>query len=101
METREVFGKRITRFELARVVGARALQLALGAPPLVDVNNIGILDPVAIAIAELLEGALPMSVRRRTSDGRYELVPVRELLTDGVKRYLRSLLESWRASSRT
>jgi DNA-directed RNA polymerase subunit K len=91
---------KITRFELARVIGARALQLALGAPPLVDVNSLPVKDPVYIAIVELLNGQLPMSVQRPVEGGGYELIPVSKLITPETRRYLSSLLESWDISSR-
>ncbi|WP_440059856.1 DNA-directed RNA polymerase subunit K [Thermogladius sp. 4427co] len=90
-----VYQARLTRFELARIVGARALQLAHGAPPLIDVSNLPYKDPVAIAIIELLKGLLPMSVKRRKSDGSFELVPVSRLLSGDNKRYLESILDSW------
>ncbi|MFB6283302.1 MAG: DNA-directed RNA polymerase subunit K [Halobacteria archaeon] len=50
-----------TRYERARIIGARALQISQGAPPLLemDTNN-----PVHIARRELREGALPITVRR-------------------------------------
>jgi len=52
-----------TRFERARILGARALQLSLGAPILVDVPD-DLIDPVAIAEKEFAEGAIPITVRR-------------------------------------
>jgi DNA-directed RNA polymerase subunit K len=52
---------RYTRYERARIIGARALQISMGAPPLVemDTNN-----PVKIARHELESGVLPITVRR-------------------------------------
>ena len=54
---------KLTRFERARIVGARALQLSLGAPVLVDLP-MGVSEPIDIAMRELDEGVLPMTVRR-------------------------------------
>ncbi|MFP4632639.1 MAG: DNA-directed RNA polymerase subunit K [Halobacteriota archaeon] len=51
-----------TRYERARIVGARALQISRGAPPLIDVDTN---DPVRIASRELDRGVLPITVRRR------------------------------------
>lgn len=51
-----------TRFEKARIVGARALQISLGAPILVD--NEDMLDPVDIAIKEYDAGVIPITVTR-------------------------------------
>ncbi|ADV65336.1 DNA-directed RNA polymerase subunit K [Desulfurococcus mucosus] len=95
----EVFSKRMTRFEVARVVGARALQLSMGAPPVIDVSSLPVKDPVYIAIKEVLTGLLPMSIRR-VRDGRGELVPIGRLLTPSVRRSLEVVLESWDISRR-
>jgi DNA-directed RNA polymerase subunit K len=54
-----------TRFERARIVGARALQIALGAPILLDVPDENI-DPVRISHAEFEEGVIPITVVRET-----------------------------------
>ncbi|MGC9181731.1 DNA-directed RNA polymerase subunit K [Thermogladius sp. KZ2Tp1] len=99
-ETEKLYYSKLTRFEVARVVGARALQLAYGAPPLFDISSFPIKDPVAIAIAELIRGLLPMSIKRRGVDGSTELVPVNKLITDDIKRYLESILDSWGQSRR-
>jgi len=95
----EVFSKRLTRFEIARVVSARALQLSMGAPPIIDVTSLPVKDPVYIAIRELATGLLPMSIRR-IRDGREELIPVGKLLTPGIRRSLEITLESWDISRR-
>ena len=52
-----------TRFEKARMVGARALQISLGAPILIDYPE-DILDPVDIAMMEYDEGVVPITVTR-------------------------------------
>lgn len=51
------------RFERARIVGARALQVAMGAPVILDVER-GFLDPVALAEREFKEGLIPITVIR-------------------------------------
>lgn len=96
---RDVIGQRLTRFELARIIGVRALQLAMGAPPLVNVDELPVKDPVYIAIVELLNASLPMSILRRR-EGGYEVVPVSKLITSEVRKYLESILESWDISHR-
>ncbi|MCL4400779.1 DNA-directed RNA polymerase subunit K [Candidatus Parvarchaeota archaeon] len=51
------------KFEKARLIGARALQLALGAPALVKVNKKE--DRyIDIAKKELEKGVLPITVKR-------------------------------------
>ena len=55
-----------TRFEKARIVGARALQIALGAPILVD-YQVEMIDPVDIAMLEYEEEIVPISVNYETN----------------------------------
>ena len=57
--------EKYTRFESARIVGARALQIAMGAPVLVEDN--GRLDPLNLAIEELKAGVIPITVKRKSS----------------------------------
>jgi DNA-directed RNA polymerase subunit K len=53
-----------TKFEIARLVGARALQIKMGAPILIKVPRTAV-KPIDIARLELEQGVLPMSVRVR------------------------------------
>jgi len=52
-----------TRFEKARIVGARALQISMGAPILISVPE-NVLDPVQIAMAEYEKERVPITVVR-------------------------------------
>ncbi|MFH0835591.1 MAG: DNA-directed RNA polymerase subunit K [Candidatus Micrarchaeota archaeon] len=49
------------KYEKARVIGARALQLAMGAPPLVKVEK-GLLNSVRLAETEYAKGIIPLQV---------------------------------------
>ena len=51
-----------TRYERARIVGARALQISMGAPVLVGTAKI---DPLDIALVEFDENRVPITVRRQ------------------------------------
>jgi len=73
---------KLTRFERARIVGARALQLSLGAPVLVELLK-GVSEPIDIAIRELDEGFLPMTIRRTLPDGTYQDIALGELIKPG------------------
>ncbi len=53
----------LNRFEIARLLGARALQLSLGAPPLIPVPK-GIIDPIDLAREEFKSGVIPLMVLR-------------------------------------
>lgn len=52
-----------TRFERARIVGARALQIAMGAPVLLD-HPAATVNPVDLALLEYAEKIIPITVRR-------------------------------------
>ena len=52
----------LTRFEKARLLGARAIQISMGAKPKVELGDS--LDPIDIAYKELEEGVLPLDVIR-------------------------------------
>ncbi len=60
MVKKKVTPIKLTRFEKARLIGARALQLSLGATPLVDISDS--IDPVDIATLELKENVIPLKV---------------------------------------
>jgi DNA-directed RNA polymerase subunit K/omega len=70
---------RLTRFEKARIVGARALQLSMGARPLIDIPSES-MSPREIALLELEEGVLPISIRRVLPDGTSQNIPLKWLL---------------------
>ena len=72
---------KLTRFEKARVIGARALQIAMGAPPLIEVDK-STNSPIDIAIMELNEKVLPISIRRTLPDGTSQNIPLKYLLED-------------------
>jgi len=57
---------RYTRFEKARIIGARALQISMGSPILLDVPG-GMVDPIEIAWLEFDSGAIPITVKRDAS----------------------------------
>lgn len=50
-----------TRYERARIIGARALQISMGAPILVRTAKI---DPLDIALVEFDENRTPITVKR-------------------------------------
>ena len=50
-----------TRFEKARIVGARAIQISSGAPVFVDGIE-GLIDPIDVAMLEIEKDVVPISV---------------------------------------
>ncbi|KAK4170755.1 putative DNA-directed RNA polymerases I, II, and III subunit [Triangularia setosa] len=68
----------MTKYEKARILGTRALQISMNAPVLVDLE--GETDPLQIAIKELREKKIPLIVRRYMPDGTYEDWTCEELM---------------------
>lgn len=69
---------KLTRYEKARIVGARALQISLGAPILVEIPP-HLKDPIDIALYELENSVLPIIIRRRLPNGNYQDIPLKYL----------------------
>jgi len=59
---------KLTKYERARLVGARALQIAMGAPLLLKFKKEELASlkhrPVGIAKQELDKGVLPLTIKR-------------------------------------
>jgi len=59
--------ERISKFEMVRLIGERANQLSLGAPPMVDIEDLT--DAIQIAEKELRENKIPLVIRRVFPNG--------------------------------
>jgi DNA-directed RNA polymerase I, II, and III subunit RPABC2 len=70
----------LTKYERARVLGTRALQISMNAPVMVDLD--GETDPLRIAEKELRERKIPIIVRRYLPDGTHEDWGIDELIVD-------------------
>ena len=68
-----------TRFERARIVGARALQLSLGAPILIQAEVFEGKSPLVIAEFELRSKVLPISIKRERPSRDYQMIPIQKL----------------------
>nr|XP_022292968.1 DNA-directed RNA polymerases I, II, and III subunit RPABC2-like [Crassostrea virginica] len=60
----------MTKYERARVLGTRALQIAMCAPVMVELE--GETDPLQIAMKELKARKIPIIIRRFLPDGSFE-----------------------------
>ena len=69
----------LTRYEKARIVGARALQISFGAPILVN-KPIDMIDPIKIAQLELRSKILPLTIRRKYPSEEYQDIPINRLI---------------------
>lgn len=68
---------RLTRFETARLVGARSLQVALGAPILLSAEEIGELDSINIAKSEFKNKIIPITIKRKMPAGEETVIDVK------------------------
>jgi len=70
----------LTKYERARILGTRALQISMNAPVLVPLD--GETDALQIAIKELSQRKIPLIIRRFLPDGSFEDWSVSELISD-------------------
>merc|ERR1712127_694227 len=71
----------MTKYERARVLGTRALHIAMSAPVMVELE--GETDPLRIAMKELKAKKIPIIIRRYLPDQSYEDWAVDELIIEG------------------
>ncbi len=71
----------LTRFEMARILGSRTLQISMGAPVLVESPSDDP-DVQVLAELELKAGILPVSIRRSRPNGAFQDIPLNWLLMD-------------------
>ena len=65
----------LTRFERARIMGARALQLSLGAPVFIEIPK-NATSSLEIAMEELKQRVIPIVIRRTLPNGDYQHLPI-------------------------
>ncbi len=65
----------LTRFEKARIMGARALQLSLGAPPFIQVPK-EVATSLDLAYAELEKRVIPITIKRMLPNGDFQNIPI-------------------------
>ena len=65
----------LTRFEKARIMGARALQLSLGAPVFIEIPK-NATTSLEIAMEELNQRIIPIVIRRTLPNADYQNIPI-------------------------
>ena len=65
----------LTRFEKARIMGARALQLSLGAPVFIEIPK-NATTSLEIAMEELNQRIIPIVIRRTLPNSDYQNIPI-------------------------
>ena len=81
---KRVTSQYMTKYERARVLGVRAMQISRNAPILVEVDP-NDTDPMHIAEKELMERKLPFLIRRYLPDGSHEDWSMEELVIEVEK----------------
>jgi DNA-directed RNA polymerase I, II, and III subunit RPABC2 len=77
-KNKRITTKYMTKYERARVLGTRALQIAMCAPIMVELE--GETDPLQIAMKELKQRKIPIIIRRYLPDNSYEDWGIDELV---------------------
>lgn len=87
-----------TKYERARIIGARALQISMGAPFLIKLSEQDIeqmkYNPVSIAKLEFSKGIIPFSIVRPMPQAIVETASIEEISTLG-KKLIKELQESF------
>ena len=92
----EIGPQMLTRYEYARILGARALQISMGAPVLAEAEEAPIVegeesksreegDPLLIAEREINKRLLPIQIRRTLPDGSSQDIPLSFLLKQTIQ----------------
>jgi len=69
---------KLTRFEVARLVGARSLQISLGAPVLIEKGDV--LNPIELAKSEFRNKIIPITIKRKLPSGRESIIDVKKAI---------------------
>jgi len=69
----------LTRFEKARIMGARALQLSLGAPVFIEIPK-NATTSLEIAMEELKQRVIPIVIKRVLPNNDYQNIPIDKFL---------------------
>ncbi len=75
---------RLTRFETARLLGARSLQISLGAPLLIKSNEV---EASKIAKNEFRDNLLPITIKRKLPSGEHSVVEIKKAITTWVREH--------------
>ncbi len=70
----------LTKYERARIIGVRAIQLSNGAIPMINIDNIH--NVSEIAEKELVEYKIPIIIRRKMPDSSYVDIRVCDMIIE-------------------
>ena len=72
---------RLTRFEVARLLGARTLQISLGAPVLIKTE---LIEPIQIARQEFKEKVIPITIKRKLPNDEEVVIDVKKAIENWI-----------------
>ncbi len=75
---------KLTRFEAARLLGARSLQISLGAPVLIKTN---LEETSKVAREEFKENLIPITIKRKHPSQEFVVVDIKDAVTSWVKEH--------------
>lgn len=78
---------RLTKFEVARIIGARALQISLGAPLLIKLKKGSVFEPIKIAEIEFKENKVPMTIKRGLPSGEKIVIDIKKAVENWLENY--------------
>jgi len=70
---------KLTRFEVARLIGARSLQIALGAPVLTKTKET---DPLKVSKQEFKEKIVPITIKRKLPNKEVQVVEIKKAINN-------------------
>ena len=73
---------KLTRFETARLIGARTLQIALGAPVLIKTEES--YNPIDLAKMEFKNKIIPITIKRKMPSGEEVVIEVKKAVENWV-----------------
>ncbi|RVD92107.1 DNA-directed RNA polymerases IV and V subunit 6A-like isoformX1 [Tubulinosema ratisbonensis] len=73
-----ITSKYMTKYEKAYILGVRATQLSMNAPPLIEIGDLD--DAYEIAMKELKEAKIPFILKRKLPDNSYECWNIKDMV---------------------
>ncbi len=77
---------RLTRFETARIIGARALQISLGAPILIKTEKEDF-ESIDIAEKEFTANKIPITIRRPMPNDSKVIIDIKKAVQNWLEEH--------------
>lgn len=72
----------LTKYEVTRIISARALQISLGAPIFIKTEKF---EPREIAIEEFKRKLIPITIKRKFPNGEIQIVKIKKAIENYLK----------------